>query len=93
MCEFTIIYTGLDQLERENVKEAYALVAMGPLECPAKAAEFDRQHSGARWGRHHAGAKELALQYTAGEPMCTCTYVGGGPSHAHAIDSVLYIHG
>jgi len=71
MSEFTIIYTGLDQLGRENVKEAYALAAMGPLECPAKAAEFDRQHSGARWGRHHAGAKELALQYTAGEPMCT----------------------
>ena len=62
----------IDQLERENVKvqEAYAFVAMGPLECPAKAAEFDRQHSGARYGRHHAGAKELAQQYTAGELMC-----------------------
>jgi len=45
-------------------------VAMGPLECPAKVAEFDRQHSQARWGRHHAGAKELAQQYTAGELLC-----------------------
>ena len=43
---------------------------MGPLECPAKVAEFDRQHSQARWGRYHAGAKELAKQYTTGELMC-----------------------
>ena len=37
------------------------------LECPVKAAEFDLQHSKVRWGKHHAGAIELAQQYTPGE--------------------------
>ena len=36
--------------------------------CPLKAAEFDRLHSEApKSGRKHAGAKELASQYTPGE--------------------------
>ena len=43
-------------------------------ECPVKAAEFDRKHGEASKGyskntqvKNHAGARELATQYTAGE--------------------------
>ena len=37
------------------------------FECPAKAAQFDKAHqNGPRWGKHHAGAKELAGGYTKG---------------------------
>lgn len=40
------------------------------MECPEKAAEYDRQHQEAaeapRWGPKHSGAVELAGQYTKG---------------------------
>lgn len=41
------------------------------MEDPAKAEEFDKLHSekSPRWGRHHAGAKELASGYTAGRDL------------------------
>ena len=51
------------RIEAEEKRE----VATRSLECPVKAAEFDLQHSKARWGKKHAGAIELARQYTPGE--------------------------
>lgn len=37
------------------------------MEDPVKAKAFDEQHKEApKWGRHHAGAKELAGGYTTG---------------------------
>ena len=37
------------------------------MEDPKKAEVFDKQHrDGPKWGRHHAGAKELASGYTTG---------------------------
>ena len=51
------------RVEAEEKRE----VATRTLECPVKAAKFDRQHSRARWGKKHAGAIELARQYTPGE--------------------------
>lgn len=50
-------------VEAEEKRE----VATRSLECPVKAAKFDQQHSRARWGKKHAGAIELARQYTPGE--------------------------
>lgn len=36
-------------------------------EDPLKAKEFDKLHKeGPKWGRHHAGAKEVANGYTTG---------------------------
>ena len=51
------------RVEAEEKRE----VATRTLECPEKAAKFDQQHSRARWGKKHAGAIELARQYTLGE--------------------------
>lgn len=40
---------------------------MAALECPVKAADFDKKHSReACKVKKHAGAKELANQYTTG---------------------------
>ena len=50
-------------VEAEEKRE----VATRTLECPVKAAKFDQQHSRTRWGKKHAGAIELARQYTPGE--------------------------
>ena len=37
------------------------------MEDPLKAKAFDQLHKdGPKWGRHHAGAKELADGYTRG---------------------------
>lgn len=46
------------------------------MEDPAKAEEFDKLHSekSPRWGRHHAGAKELASGYTAGRDLSVYRY-------------------
>lgn len=54
-------------LKEETVCDSSLMAA---LECPVKAAEFDKKHS--REGRKvkkHAGAKELANQYTTGITM------------------------
>jgi hypothetical protein len=41
-------------------------------ECPVKAADFDEKHSRPRKKvKNHAGARELAGQYTTGK-VCTC---------------------
>ena len=52
---------------------------MAVPECPIKAAEFDKQHwklSTSRTNvKNHAGARELAGQYTGGWSVCICPYV------------------
>ena len=62
------------------------------MEDPQKAAAFDEQHKeGPKWGRHHAGAKELASGYTAGTVFTTVHVLekraqcvsGRGTIHAH----------
>ena len=38
------------------------------MECKEKALAFDAEHKAVRWGKSHAGAKELAGGYTKGTP-------------------------
>lgn len=52
---------------------------MERLECPQKAAEFDRQHkTSARKVKNHAGAIELAGQYTASKSLKQRAMMWGG---------------
>lgn len=49
------------------------------LECPQKAAQYDKAHqAGPRWGRQHAGAKELADGYTKGQKPDSLLFAVGG---------------
>ena len=63
----------------------YHLSSLAPslkMEDPLKAKQFDELHKPApnfKWGRHHAGAKELASGYTSGisQFRLPVTIVGG----------------